>query len=62
MKVVPINDCRQCKHFNHRANVPACFGLGIRAVLPHQRIKQLDGEWVRATGRIPTWCPLEDSK
>ena len=62
MKQVTINDCRQCKHFNHRAIVPVCFGLGFRARLPHVRFTHADGSvWVRATGRIPTWCSLKEA-
>ena len=60
MKIVTINDCRQCKHFNHSANVPACFGLGFRAKLPYTRFLHVDkSKWVSATGKIPTWCPLD---
>jgi len=62
VKLVKVDNCRQCWYFNHHAKYPACFGLGIRAVLPFQKLRDFEWDAVRATGRIPTWCPLPEEK
>ena len=63
-KVIVIDSCLTCPHRDHKgafarvAYIPVC-GLKSRR-LPYKQAEAYGMIVANPTGKIPTWCPLEN--